>query len=81
VADSGRIRIDIAFEGGMSLAVTVAQETADELDRALGDPSTDSVTFEAEDGRYTVSVKKIIFTKRSMRGQVVGFGAVGSAAG
>ena len=81
MADSGRIRIDIAFEGGLSLAVTVPPETADELDRALGDPSMDSVTFEAEDGRYTVSVKKIIFTKRSVRGQVVGFGAVDYAAG
>lgn len=71
-----RVRLHIAFEGGVSLAVTVPAATADELDRGLGDTETDSITFEADDGRYTVSVRKIVFTKRSEREQVVGFGAV-----
>ena len=73
------IRIDIAFEGGVSLAVTVPQATAEDLDRALANPDADSFSFEAEDGHYTLSVRKIVFTKRSQRGQVVGFGAIESA--
>jgi hypothetical protein len=77
VAD--RVRIDIAFEGGISLAVSVPTTTADDLDRALGNPDAESFTFEAEDGHYTLSVHKIIFVKRSQREQVVGFGAIEAA--
>ena len=73
------IRVDIAFEGGVSLAVTVPPATAEDLDRALGNPDADSFSFEAEDGHYTLSVRKIVFTKRSQRGQVVGFGAIEAA--
>ncbi len=76
-----RVRVDIAFEGGVSLAVTVATATADDLDRALADPGSDSFSFEADDGRYTLSVRKIVFTRRSEREQVVGFGAIEAASG
>ena len=73
---SGRVRIDIAFEGGVSLAVNVPHSTAEDLDRALANPDADSFSFEADDGHYTISVRKIVFTKRSDREQVVGFGAI-----
>jgi hypothetical protein len=78
---NSRVRLDIAFEGGVSLAVAVPVTTADDLDRALADAGADSFSFEAEDGRYTLSVRKIVFTKRSEREQVVGFGAVEAASG
>jgi hypothetical protein len=71
-----RVRLDIAFEGGVSLAVTVPVSTADDLDRALEEGALDSFSFEADDGRYTLSVQKIVFTKRSEREQVVGFGSI-----
>jgi hypothetical protein len=35
----------------------------------------DSVSFEAEDGRYTLALKKIVFVKRYAREATVGFGA------
>ena len=76
-----RVRLDIAFEGGVSLAVTVAVTTADDLDRALAEAAADSFSFEADDGRYTLSVRKIVFTKRSDREQVVGFGAIEATSG
>jgi hypothetical protein len=81
VARTERVRLDIAFEGGVSLAVTVPVTTADDLDRALEGAAADSFSFEADDGRYTVSVRKIVFTKRSEREQVVGFGAIEAAPG
>jgi hypothetical protein len=33
------------------------------------------VSFEAEDGRYSVAVRKIVFVKRFARESRVGFGA------
>jgi hypothetical protein len=69
-----RIRIEIAFEGTQVLTVYVPVATADDLDRALGG-AHDSLSFEAEDGRYTVSIPKIVYVKRFGRESRVGFGA------
>ena len=72
-----RIRLDIVFEGGASLSVNVPVSTAEDLDRALASGEGQSISFEADDGRYTLSVAKILFARRTDREQVVGFGAVG----
>jgi hypothetical protein len=70
-----RVRIEIAFEGTQVLHVYVPTSTADDLDRALAG-AHDSLSFEAEDGRYTVAVGKIVYVKRFARESRVGFGAV-----
>jgi hypothetical protein len=78
VAETGaveRVRLEIAFEGGQALTVFVPAATADDLDRALGNPDADSLSFEAEDGQYTVAIRKIVFAKRTARETRVGFGA------
>jgi len=74
VADRDRVWLEIAFEGGQALRVTVPLETAEELDRGLA-AETESLSFEAEDGRYTLALKKIVFVKRYAREATVGFGA------
>jgi hypothetical protein len=74
MTDTDRIRIEIAFEGTQVLNVYVPASTADDLDRALGG-AHDSLSFEAEDGRYTVSIPKIVYVKRFGRESRVGFGA------
>jgi hypothetical protein len=72
--NADRIRIEIAFEGTQVLNVYVPVATADDLDRALAG-AHDSLSFEAEDGRYTVSIPKIVYVKRFGRESRVGFGA------
>jgi hypothetical protein len=74
VADRERVWLEIAFEGGQALRVIVPLQTAEDLDRGLGSDG-DSLSFEAEDGRYTVALKKIVFVRRSTREATVGFGA------
>ena len=74
MADSERVWLEIAFEGGQALRVTVPLEVAEELDRGLASEG-DSISFEAEDGRYTLALKKIVFVKRYARAETVGFGA------
>lgn len=71
-----RLRLEIAFEGSQVLTVYVPSSTADDLDRAMGG-GQESLTFEAEDGRYTVAVSKVVFVKRFARESRVGFGADG----
>jgi len=69
-----RIRIEIAFEGTQGLTVYLPSSTADALDEALAG-GQGSFSFEAEDGRYTVSVAKVVYVKRFARESRVGFGA------
>lgn len=75
MADAERIRLEIAFKGGQTLSVNVPLTTADDLDRSLGSGDGEALSFEAEDGRYTVAVKSIVFIKRHARESRVGFGA------
>ena len=75
MAERDRTRLEIAFRDGQSLTVFVSPETADALEGAVGTGSPDAVTFEAEDGRYTIVLRTIAFVKRHVRESRVGFGA------
>jgi hypothetical protein len=75
MADRDRVWLEIAFEGGQALRVTVPLQTAEDLDRGLASADGESFSFEAEDGRYTLALKKIVFVKRYAREATVGFGA------
>ena len=75
MADAEQVRVEIAFRSGSSLSANVTPEVADELEAALAKGSPDAVTFDGEDGRYTVVVKMVAFVKRHARESRVGFGA------
>jgi len=77
VANADRIRIEIAFAGGHALTVYIAVGDADALEAALARGQHDSFSVEAEDGRYTLSLDKVVFVKRFARESRVGFGAAG----
>jgi hypothetical protein len=74
VAERERVWLEIAFEGGQALRLVVPLATAEQLDDALAS-ERESLAFEADDGRYTVVLKKIVFVKRYAREATVGFGA------
>ena len=73
MSSNDRVRVEIAFDGNQVLTVYVPPSTADDLDRALAGEHV-SLSFEAEDGRYTVSVPKVVYVKRFNRESRVGFG-------
>ena len=75
MADSDRVRLEIAFEGASALSVYVTAAIAEGLDKALAGESNGGYSFEAEDGHYTVAVGKIVFVKRFARESRVGFGS------
>jgi hypothetical protein len=68
-----RVRIEIAFDGGQVLAAFVPGATADELERALGQAGDGSFALDAEDGRYTISLRRVVYVKRFTREARVGF--------
>ena len=74
MSDNDRIRIEIAFDQQI-LSVLVQQQTADDLDSALAGGQEPTHTFEADDGRYTIVLKRVVYVKRFARESRVGFGA------
>jgi len=68
-----RIRLEIAFDAGQGMAVLVPASTADELEQALATSLEDTFAFEAEDGSYTIALRRVVFVKRFSRESRVGF--------
>jgi len=73
VADTQRVRIEIGFDGGQVMSAYVETGTADELEQSLEAGADGSFQVEAEDGRYTVAIPRILYVKRFSREGRVGF--------
>jgi hypothetical protein len=69
-----RVQIEVGFDGGQIMIARVSPESADDLDRAAAS-GEGVVALDAEDGRYTVPVRRIVYVKRFARESRVGFGA------
>jgi hypothetical protein len=67
-------RIEIGFDSGQAMSILVSPAAAKELERALGDAEGAAFAFDAEDGRYTVALKRVTYVKRFARESRVGFG-------
>jgi hypothetical protein len=73
VAETDRLRIEIGFDGGQVMSAHVQVSSADELEQALDNDSGGTVQIEAEDGRYTIPLSRIVYVKRYSREGRVGF--------
>ena len=70
---NGRVRLDIAFEGGQIVGGTVTEEQADGFRKALaGDEAV--FDLETEDGTYVVALRKVVYVRRTSREMHIGFG-------
>jgi hypothetical protein len=76
MADTDRTRIEIAFDGTQVLSILVPLPTAEDLDRALAGDHDSAYSFEADDGRYTIALQRVVYVKRFARESRVGFGSV-----
>jgi hypothetical protein len=73
VPDTQRVRIEIGFDGGQVMSAYVEPGTADELEQSLEGGAVGAFQVEAEDGRYTVAIPRIVYVKRFSREGRVGF--------
>ena len=71
--EEDRVRIELAFDGGQALAAHVPISVADELERALGASQDGAFALEAEEGRYTIALRRVVYVKRFIREARVGF--------
>ena len=74
MADVDSVRVEIGFDGGQVMSALVTVEAADALERALGASASGTLALDAEDGRYTVALARVVYVKRFAREAKVGFG-------
>jgi hypothetical protein len=66
-------RIEVGFEGSQIMSALVTADAADELENALGAGKDGTVVLDAEDGRYTVALVRVVYLKRFAREGRIGF--------
>ena len=68
-----QVRLEIAFDGGQIMGARLTAASADELEQALAARNDGSLTLDADDGRYTIPLGRIVYVKRFTREARVGF--------
>jgi hypothetical protein len=66
-------RIELGFEGSQIMSALVTTKAADELESALEAGKGGTLALDAEDGRYTVALGRVVYLKRFAREGRVGF--------
>jgi hypothetical protein len=73
MASNEFVNVEIGFDGGQIMGARIVPASADELERALGGDSDGSLTLEADDGRYTLALRRVVYLKRFTREARLGF--------
>jgi hypothetical protein len=71
-----RVRIEVTFEGGHAIAVLVQTDAAEGLRRALESDRDKVFELEADDGRYFLPLRNVVYVKRFSRDTHIGFGGI-----
>jgi hypothetical protein len=66
-------RIEIGFEGSQIMSALVTTTAADELEGALQAGKGGTLVLDAEDGRYSVALGRVVYLKRFAREGRIGF--------
>ena len=74
MADTDSVRIEVGFDGGQIMSALVTADGADALERALRDEGPPLIALDADDGRYTIVLRRVVYLKRFARESRVGFG-------
>ena len=75
MADGERVRVEVGFEGGQGLSALVPAAAAEALEAAIGQVGDGAFRLEADDGRYTIALRQVVYVKRLSKESRVGFGA------
>ena len=73
MAENEEVRLEIAFDGGQIMGALVSLASADELERALSGGADGTVALDANDGKYLVPLRRVVYVKRFARESHVGF--------
>ncbi len=74
MAETETARIEIGFDGGQIMSGLVTAASAEALERAFNARSEATLALDADDGRYTIVLGRVVYVKRFARESRVGFG-------
>jgi hypothetical protein len=74
VAEAESVRIEVGFDGGQIMSALVTTDGADHLERSLREEGPPLIALDANDGRYTIVLRRVVYLKRFARESKVGFG-------
>jgi hypothetical protein len=69
-----RVRIEVGLDSGQAMSILVEPSEAEAFEEALSQADTTAFALDAEDGRYTIALKRVTYVKRFARESRVGFG-------
>jgi hypothetical protein len=72
-ASDERVRVDIGFQGGSTLTVSVTAVEADSLEQRLQSGDGGIAALDSDDGRLLVVLAHVLYVRRHARGSRVGF--------
>ena len=72
-----RIVVEIGFDGGQIMGARVTSDSVDRLEQALGSGTDGALPLEADDGRYTIALRRVVYVKRFAREARLGFTSAG----
>jgi hypothetical protein len=75
LASDDRVRMDIGFEGGSVLTVSVTVPEADSFEERLRQGEPGVAELGTEEGRLLVVLAHVLYVRRHSRGGRVGFSA------
>ena len=67
------VRLDLGFEGGTVLTISVDASEADSLEQRLRSNDGGIAELETDDGRLLVVLAHVLYVRRHARGSRVGF--------
>jgi len=73
-AETESARIEIGFDGGQIMSALVTAQGAEALERAINARAEGTLALDAQDGRYTIVLGRVVYVKRFARESKVGFG-------
>ena len=68
-----RVVVEIGFDGGQIMGARLTSASADELEQALATRTDGALTLDADDGRYTIPLARVVYVKRFTREARLGF--------
>jgi hypothetical protein len=73
MASEERVVVEIGFDGGQIMGARLTGDSADQLEAAVSRDQDGAVVVDADDGRYTISLRRVVYVKRFTREARVGF--------
>jgi hypothetical protein len=73
MASNERVVVEIGFDGGQIMGARVTGDSADNLESAVSKGDDGALILDADDGRYTVALQRVVYVKRFTREARLGF--------